>query len=146
MTGILAGYDGSQHSARALQWAVDEAAVRRAPLTVLSVRQARPVRWPRDPDDDPADRIPEETTLSAEEEAGSALAQVPAGLPRPLITVKAVPGAPAEELLRASAGADMVVVGARGAGGFAKLLLGSVSSHLTHHAHCPVVVVPDDDR
>jgi nucleotide-binding universal stress UspA family protein len=53
-------------------------------------------------------------------------------------------GLPAEELLEAAADtdADMIVVGARGTGGFKKLLLGSVSSHLAHHAHCPVVIVP----
>ena len=62
------------------------------------------------------------------------------------VTVEAVTGFPAEELLRASAGADMVVVGSRGAGGFRRLRgMGSVANQLTHHAHCPVVVIPDEE-
>ena len=48
----------------------------------------------------------------------------------------------AEELVRASRDADMLVVGSRGSGGFARLLMGSVSSQVTHHAECPVVVIP----
>jgi nucleotide-binding universal stress UspA family protein len=41
--------------------------------------------------------------------------------------------------------ADMIVVGSHDAGGFKRLLLGPVSSQVTHHAHCPVVVIPADD-
>ncbi len=52
-----------------------------------------------------------------------------------------VTGDPAEELINASRDADMVVVGSRGSGGFASLLMGSVSSKVTHHAACPVVVI-----
>ncbi|MGH3246285.1 MAG: universal stress protein [Trebonia sp.] len=44
-------------------------------------------------------------------------------------------------LLAAARDADLLVVGARGGGGFARLLMGSVSSQLTHHAECPVVVI-----
>jgi nucleotide-binding universal stress UspA family protein len=63
----------------------------------------------------------------------------------PSVTVRAVTGRPGEELLSAATDADMIVVGARGGGGFKRLLLGSVSTQLTHHAHCPVVVIPGDN-
>jgi nucleotide-binding universal stress UspA family protein len=66
-----------------------------------------------------------------------------AGPQKPSVTVRAVTGLPAQELLAAAEGADLLVVGARGAGGFKRLLLGSVSTQVTHHAHCPVVVVRD---
>jgi nucleotide-binding universal stress UspA family protein len=49
-------------------------------------------------------------------------------------------------LLRASEDADMIVLGARGGGGFARLHLGSVSDQVAHHAHCPVVIIPHADR
>ena len=57
------------------------------------------------------------------------------------VTVDVATGDPAEELIKASHDADMVVVGSRGIGGFASLLMGSVSSKVTHHAACPVVVI-----
>ena len=50
-------------------------------------------------------------------------------------------GHPAHVLLDAAKGADLLAVGSRGHGGFAGMLLGSVSSHVMHHATCPVVVV-----
>jgi nucleotide-binding universal stress UspA family protein len=52
-----------------------------------------------------------------------------------------VEGAPAEVLVGESLGADLLVVGSRGHGGFAQLLLGSVSHQCAHHAACPVVIV-----
>ena len=60
----------------------------------------------------------------------------------PVVTVRSVSGSPAAELIKAGAGADLLVVGARGSGGFARLLMGSVSAQVTHHAPCPVVIVP----
>jgi nucleotide-binding universal stress UspA family protein len=58
------------------------------------------------------------------------------------VTVRAVSGYPANELIGESRDADLVVVGSRGAGGFANLMMGSISSQVVEHAHCPVVVVP----
>jgi len=57
------------------------------------------------------------------------------------VTVRAVSGIPAQELINASHDADLLVVGSRGGGGFAGLRMGSVSSQVVHHAACPVVVV-----
>ena len=61
--------------------------------------------------------------------------------PPPAVTVRVACGSPAIELLGAAHGADLLVVGCRGSGGFAWLMLGSVSSQVAHHAPCPVVVV-----
>jgi nucleotide-binding universal stress UspA family protein len=58
------------------------------------------------------------------------------------VTVEAVHGLPAEELINAGQGADMIVLGSRGGGGFARMVMGSVASQVVHHAHCPVVVLP----
>ena len=145
MSGILVGIDGSTHSRRALEWAVSEAAVRHAPLTVLTVNQAvagywgRPVPYPGD------NELTEKAREAAQEETDSVLEKAGEGSRPASVTVRAVTGMPAEELLSASADADMVVVGSRGAGGFKRLLLGSVSTTITHHAHCPVVVIPAEN-
>jgi nucleotide-binding universal stress UspA family protein len=63
------------------------------------------------------------------------------------VRARVVEGIPAQVLLDACDGADLLVVGSRGHGGFAEALLGSVSQHCVHHAHCPVVVIrgQDDD-
>jgi nucleotide-binding universal stress UspA family protein len=146
MPGIVVGIDGSEHSRRALDWAVREAAVRQAPLTVLTVQQPVTVYWGMGaavPFPDPYDQdLVKQTRASAEKETASALEQAAPGFKPPLVEVRAVAGLPAEELLRFAADADLVVVGSRGAGGFARLLMGSVSTQVTQHAHCPVVVIP----
>ena len=142
MPGIVVGVDGSDHSHRALIWAMRQAARQHAPLTVLAVRpdQARPatgiywgVRAYAEDSHNPevARKAIEEIVEQASNEIGET----------PQVTVNVVTGDPAEELIKASRDADLVVVGSRGSGGFAALLMGSVSSKVTHHAASPVVVI-----
>jgi nucleotide-binding universal stress UspA family protein len=57
------------------------------------------------------------------------------------VRARVVEGNAAQVLLDASDGADLLVVGSRGHGGFTEALLGSVSQHCVHHARCPVVVI-----
>ncbi len=142
MPGIFVGVDGSAGSHKALEWAVREAGIRRAPLTVVTVQQAvvgffgTTVVYPGDVE---LTEVARKTALAETEEV---LEQV-ADDSRPVsVAVQAVLGVPAEELLKAAVDADMIVVGSRGGGGFKRLLLGSVSSHAVHHGHCPVVVIP----
>jgi nucleotide-binding universal stress UspA family protein len=145
MPGIIVGIDGSAHSRKALEWAIREAAVRRAALTVLTVHQAvagfwtSPVAYPGD------EGLTSHALEVAQKETDDVLDQVGEAFRPPTVTVRAVNGLPAEELIKAAADADMLVVGSRGTGGFARLLLGSVSIQVTHHAHCPVVVIPADN-
>jgi nucleotide-binding universal stress UspA family protein len=145
MPGIVVGIDGSAHSHRALDWAVKEAALRHTPLTVVTVYRTV-VGYGGGAVDYPGDQaLSGQTRKAAEEATAKTLAE--AGDQRPeQVTVEAVSGIPAEELVHASKDADMIVVGSRGTGGFSRLLLGSVSSQVAHHAHCPVVVIPADER
>ena len=142
MSGITVGIDGSSHSARALEWALNEAAIRHARLTVLTVHSVPMSGWTGNPLMLPGDADDQENARQgAEEMALKAIAQL--GEARPAsVTVRAVTGYPAEELINASKDADLLVIGSHGAGGFAKLIMGSVSNYVVHHAHCPVVVVP----
>lgn len=144
MPGIIVGVDGSIHSRQALEWAVNEAAVRHAPLTVLTIHQALASYWggPLPTDQDLAKRARE----AVQEETDIVLGKFGEEERPPSVTVQAATGVPAEELLDAAADADadMIVVGSRGAGGFKRLLMGSVCTQVTHHAHCPVVVIPAD--
>jgi nucleotide-binding universal stress UspA family protein len=139
MPGIIVGVDGSGHSQRALEWAMKEAALRHAPLTVLTVHQAirgyfgGTANFPEDPGET------EKARVAALEETNNVLATLE---PKPeSVTVVAVNGFPVEELLNAGKDADMIVLGSRGAGGFDRLMLGSVSSQVAHHAAVPVVIV-----
>jgi nucleotide-binding universal stress UspA family protein len=145
MPGIIVGVDGSGHSRRALDWAIHEAAIRHTPLTVLTVQQAMrsfwagPMIYPEDTE------LAENARMLAQEETDEALGELAEDARPPEVTVLGVPGIPAEEILAVAKDADMIVVGSRGAGGFKKLLMGSVASQVTHHAHIPVVVIPFEE-
>jgi len=145
MPGIVVGVDGSGHSQRALEWAMKEAVIRHAPLTVLTVHDAVAgyfggvAMYPNDP------ALTENARKAAQAETDKVLAELTG--PRPeSVTVKAVHGFPAQELIDAGKDADLVVLGSRGAGGFARLLMGSVASQVTQHAYGPVLIVPPEDR
>jgi nucleotide-binding universal stress UspA family protein len=124
---VVVGVDESAASAGAVWWAVREAGWRGTGLLVVhAVAGAH------------ADR--------AAQVAEDAL-HLARGL-GPGLTIDAVvdDGAPGPALCRASAGAALVVVASRGLGGFAGLLLGSVSAHVANHAECPVLVVHRGER
>jgi len=145
MSGIIVGVDGSGHSQKALEWAAREAAVRRTSLTVLTVRQAI-AGWTGVPVVYPLTGGP--TLKDVQQQAQAETDKVLEGIDqRPAeVTVRAVDGFPADALLQAAEDADAIVVGSRGGGGFARLVMGSVSTQVTQHAKCPVVVIPADDR
>jgi nucleotide-binding universal stress UspA family protein len=142
MPGIIVGVDGSEHSRLALDWAIREAGMRGAALTVIAVHQVAGNYWTGSPEVYPADQpATEAVRRAAEDMVQKALSQ--AGEPAPAsVTVRAVSGLPAKELVNASSDADMLVLGSRGGGGFARLMLGSVSTQVVAHAACPVVVLP----
>ncbi len=141
MAGITVGIDGSHNSRLALEWAMSEAVIRKVPLQVLTVNPVMASYWTGHPAPYPGD---DERLAAVRKSAEDEVAGVTAKLASqpPAVTITAVNGFPAKELIDASAGADLLVVGTRGGGGFTPLMLGSVGSQVVHHAGCPVVVVP----
>ena len=134
--------DGSEGSLRAVRWAAGEARCRNARLHAV-------LAW-----DAPTTLVAGAGWIAADaatlercaQEAAARLDEVLAPLEDELAGLEversAVHGAPASVLLEAAEGASALVVGTRGHGGFVGLLLGSVSHQCSHHAPCPVVIVP----
>jgi len=138
---IVVGVDGSDPALRALVWARDEAVVRGSTLHVVHAWSPPPpvteIGAMVSPGDD------ELYEKLAQEVLSDACATIAADSPISLtIESSAVRGYPSSVLLDAAAEADLLVVGSRGRGGFAELLLGSVSHQCLHHATSAVVVVP----
>jgi nucleotide-binding universal stress UspA family protein len=138
----VVGIDGSPGSHEALRFALAEARLRGARLKLVSAWSyallASPVGMMAPIDDE----LIADLRTGAEALVDRALAEVGGPGADQEIEKVVAEGAAAHVLLEAAQGADLLVVGTRGHGGFAGLLLGSVSHQLTHHAPCPVVVVP----
>ena len=134
MERIVVGVDGSDESLVALDWALSEAKVRGAALEV--VHTYMPNLSEAAVGTEPSPREAEELLRKMVEPTAGAYPGVP-------VTALAVEGPSARTLLDTAAGATLLVVGSRGRGGFAGLMLGSVSQQVVHHATCPVVIVPN---
>jgi nucleotide-binding universal stress UspA family protein len=136
---IVVGVDGSEGSRNALRWALDEARLRQATVAAVHVWTPAFIGSELVP---AGDYDANENDRAGREVLESALASADtSGLASP-VEPHVVSGSTAVALLEASQDANLLVVGSRGRGGFAGLLLGSVSDSVVHRANCPVVVVP----
>jgi len=150
--GIVVGVDGSSPSDSAVRWAAHEATMRNVPLTVVHV-VVMPA-WGATPwllSDTPLP-IPAEQDLELEESGRKMIAEAIAIAQdsaedgtRLEIKSELYFSVPVSTLVNLSKQAQMVVVGCRGQHAVNRLLLGSVSSGLLHHAHCPVAVIHNAD-
>ena len=130
---VLVGVDGSEESRLALRWAFEYAQMSGAPVEAVIAWEIPPTYGLAPSYDDvdfekKAQEIAEETIRAV------------VGDNAP-VTVRVERGHPAPILVAASEHAQLLVVGSRGHGAFAGMLLGSVSQHCVHQAHCPVVVI-----
>ena len=136
---IVVGVDGSPGSRKALTWAAAEAAMRNSDLHVVNVWEhtllppAGSVSVSEHYVPDASQRTADDLIRVVKEELGDE--------PPVLVSPRVKQGSPAKVLIEESAGADLLVVGTRGHGGFAGLVLGSVSQHVAAYAKCPVTVV-----
>ena len=134
---VVVGVDGSAGSSDAMRWAAAEARVRKAVVRVVHGWMLPTMIYPAY---GPASMY-EDMPVQAEARTRAQIDEVLGSHPDVPVEVVVREGRGSEVVLDESKGADMVVVGSRGRGGFAGLLLGSVSSQVVHHATCPVVVV-----
>ncbi|MEV4250492.1 universal stress protein [Streptosporangium canum] len=135
---IVVGVDGSAPSLQAVAWAAREAALRGAPLRIVHVA----LRWAYD-----VPLVPQPAHWGPDMEAASrqllrqAAERARADAPAVTVTTEILDGAAAEAIAATARSAQLIVVGGRGRGGFAGLLLGSVSGDLAARSPCPVVIV-----
>ena len=138
MQSVVVGVDGSEHSRQAVKWAADEAKRRGALLRIIYAEFKEPKNlpaWyePGSSDLSPGQAIVDDTYGLVATRHTSVIARA-----------EIIESPPALALTAASSSAELLVVGARGRGGFDELLLGSVSDRCIQHADCPVVVVHSD--
>jgi len=133
---IVVGVDGSASSAVALEWAAHQAELTGDMLEAVTAWQ-----WPQSygyPMPVPSGFDP---AAEATKVLDTAVGHIRKAHPDVEIRTTVVEGYPAQVLVEASKGADLLVAGSRGHGELAGMLLGSVSEHCVTHAHCPVLVL-----
>lgn len=141
MSRIVVGIDNSPGSRAALRWALGQAAVSGSEIDAVLAYDSG-LAW-IDVGSDYESSWLQHASQAAREELDRVLGEV-APEPRSVtINEDVVEGPPADVLVQTAKDADLLVVGTRGRGGFAGLLLGSVSQRCVERAPCPVVVVPD---
>lgn len=147
---VVVGVDGSAGARAALRWALAEARLRQAPLRIVHAWTygfaggaaagdayfGYLASYPPLGND-----VTDALRQAAEDVLTAAIAEVVDGDADVQIERQLIEGGPAQILVGAVEPDDLLVVGSRGHGGFADLLLGSVSLQCVHHAPCPVVVV-----
>lgn len=141
---IVVGVDASDHAAAALGFAFQEASLRGASLHAVHA-------WTEPVSTGPGDMLPLVYDVQkVEEEETRLLAEMLAGwcekYPDVAVSREVVRGRADHTLIESSGHAQLLVVGARGVGGFRGLVFGSVSQAALHHAHCPVAVVRPGDK
>jgi nucleotide-binding universal stress UspA family protein len=153
MGRIVVGVDGSEASKRALRWAAEEARLRSSSLEVVHTYEHDRTwtSYPGDEDVNPVavEQLRREIARAADRAAAHAQAVVDRliadldGIDATATVVRSQH--PAKTLLERSKGADMLVVGSRGRGGFKELLLGSIGQQCANYAECPVVIIRGTD-
>ncbi len=144
--GIVVGVDGSAPSRVAVDWAARAAALRRVALTLVYVLPGATVQsWIQVPLPAAFFEDEEKTAREALGDAQGVAEAATAGVDGVRFDQKVVSGQPVQVLADLSKDADMIVVGKRGLGKWERRILGSVSSGLVQHAHCPVAVIHDED-
>lgn len=137
---IVVGVDGSETAHHALEWAIAEAAQRDATLVVVCAWNIPALVYGA-----PGYAALVDSDALAQAAAGTLQAQLDKAdlspLTRPAQSA-VVEGAAGQAILDAAQEAELIVVGSRGHGELTQLFLGSVSQHVLHHAHVPVVVIP----
>ena len=145
MGRIVVGTDGSKSACAAVAWAAREAALRGAELHVIHAwtpgLAAYPSPW-YTPSDVGVEASVEASQTIAARICETAREQATTAAPGVNVRCETIEGGSTQVLLDQSKDADLLVVGARGHGGFIGLVLGSVSDQCARHAHIPVVVVP----
>jgi nucleotide-binding universal stress UspA family protein len=138
---IVVGVDGSDPSRAALRWALRQAELTGSGVDAVIAWQFPVYGWAP---------VPATAMIDWEELATKQLREAIAGEVDPASPVEVSPlvleGNVAQVLLRRAEGAELLVVGSRGHGGFASALLGSVSQHCAHHSPCPIVIVRGEAR